>query len=167
MPASSPVTPSHLLVLSPEIPSPWLLGVRLTSAATSSTHGSEYFSLNLPLWLTNQLRNSPAPVHQTSSLRSRGEKELCHFPPTAQTPRSKDGEQQQPGAGAQRGQVLGQDLRHLLSSPANRAERAQPRLSCANGPRGRSTVHPSAPGAQHPPLHSPSASLCSPTSRAG
>lgn len=48
------------------------------NSSERSMQGSEYFSLNFPLWLTNQLQNSknntePAPVHETTSRNSKGE----------------------------------------------------------------------------------------------
>lgn len=109
------------------------------NSSERSTQGSECFSLNFPLWLTNQLRNSknntePAPVHQTTSLSSKGENNLCHFPPTGHklTPRlicervasktselckhPKTGEEQLPGTGAEwwQGASLGSTMPRSL-----------------------------------------------------
>ena len=88
--ASGPSDPpaGHLLrVLSRDTKPSFPQGKADINSSERSTQGSEYFSLNFPLCLTNQLRNSknntePAPVHQTTSLSSKGENYPCHFPPT-------------------------------------------------------------------------------------
>lgn len=88
--ASGPSDPlaGHLLrILSRDTKTSFPQGKADINSSERSTQGSEHFSLNFPLWLTNQLQNSknntvPTPVHQTTSLSSKGENYLCHFPPT-------------------------------------------------------------------------------------
>lgn len=69
----------HLLqVLSRDTKPSFPQGKADINSSERSMQGSEYFSLNFPLWLTNQLQNSknttePAPVHETTSCSSKGE----------------------------------------------------------------------------------------------
>lgn len=63
----------------------------INSSSKRSTQGSESFSLNFPLWLTNQSRNSKnnwelTAVHQTPSWSPKDDSSLHHYPAAGHTP---------------------------------------------------------------------------------